>query len=381
MTENLPRLIDTNAWYWHKILNYHGIKYRADALGEFLYIQGFEDYNNLHKINCIFSTMPQDNVYDRTNTLSMPYNFHIARAYRAPSKHIPLAQCFENRVLELEKKRTKINILWSGGIDSTGVVVAFLRFSSNRSNIRIVYNHASAKENPKLLAHLLYLKDVELVDFSIKEYLRLDLDGIFVNGDGSDDLTASLDLSFFDIVKYKGMMSPWVDLFRARDPNPGFIEFCEKYFSLAGNNIKTVLQARWWFYANSKLPRWPARASTILNWDQPLVIPFYDTYDFEDYLFFNLNDIVLTDDYATYKFFLKKFIHEYDNDDDYLQNKKKENSTQIDTYMDKKVYIKNLDFIAVLSDGTRIATPNLPFLSEYEYRKKYQNSLQYLFNV
>jgi hypothetical protein len=60
---------------------------------------------------------------------------------------------------------------------------------------------------------------------------------------------------------------------------------------------------------------------------------------------------------------------------------KKLTSTQIFEYSFKKIALLDRRWLMFLNDGTRIATPNLPFFSAREFNNCYGNSLSELFNV
>lgn len=379
---NRDYILQTNPNYFSKILDYHGISYTPHPPGDFLYIDGFPEYNFLHDINAVFSTRPSGNVMDRTKTTKSPFNFCIERPWKLPTdQRLSIDDCFLRTVRNLEASRSKINILWSGGIDSTAVVVGFLKHSTNLSQIRVLYTIMSIKENPNFFMSLAARTDIELVEIGGDVYLTQNFDGVFVNGDGADDLTASLDDSFFDEVGFAGLIQDWQSLFYRKNPDSDFIDFCQWHFEQSGTQISTVLEARWWFYTNSKIFKFPALASGLLRFDQPLAIGFFNNDDFEEFMFFNIDKIILSEDYRTYKSILKEYIFDYDHNQEYFSNKTKVNSTHIQTYQEKLIALKNRHYIMLLGNGTRIRTDNLPFLSETEYRNKYQNSLDYLFNV
>lgn len=375
---NKPYILRTNPEYFNKILTYHNIEFNKSQ-GSEPYVKGYNDYNYIIDINTIFSSKPSGNIIDRTQTFNLPFNMHVARPWRIPNECYSFDTCVERRVHELTTNYQKINILWSGGIDSTCVLVGFLKHAKDLSQIRVLYSTLSIKENPNFFLILNKL-DLELVDFSGDVYLHHRFDGVFVNGDGADDITASIDDSFFKKYGLEGLQRSWKDLFSSKMNDNKFIDFCQRFFDTAGRPIDTVLEARWWFYTNSKISKFPAIASELLDHNQPLVIGFFDNYDFEHYMFFN-TDKILQNNYASYKQEFKQYIFNYDNNVEYLENKTKFNSIQIGYFRQKKIALNDLRYIIMLADGTRVRTNNLPFLSEKEYRSTYGNTLNYLFNV
>lgn len=375
-----PLILQTSPDHFTKVLQYHGIEY-TPSKGTNPYIKGFNDYNYMLAINGLFSRNPSGDILDRTKTLTVPFNMHIDRPWVTPvDTNNTFDSCIESRVNELTDRGQKINILWSGGIDSTTVVTGFLNHCKNLHQIRILYSTLSMKENPYFFLLLQEIQGPELVEFSGDVYLEQNLDGIFVTGDGADDLTASLDQSFFEEYGYDGLHKNWKDFFFEKTNNVDFINFCESWFEKSGQPITTVLEARWWLYAN-KINKFPALASAALQLHQPLAIGFFDTYQFEHYMWFNMDKVILNKNYSSYKTEFKKYIYDFDKNFNYYQNKTKFNSVQLLMFIAKKTALKNHHYIMLLADGTRIKTDNLPLLSETEYRKKYQDTLGYLFNV
>jgi len=368
-------------FYRNSILKYHNISYiTPNDNSSQCKVYGFEFYNSLIDINKVFSNAPTGDIIDRTQTIRFPFNMHICRKWKTPKNNLSLEECFQRRVQDLEKTGP-INILWSGGIVSTAVIVGFLKYSTDLTKIRVLYSTYSVKENPNFYYYLLENPQVDMIEFSGDYYLNQTLDGTFVSGDGIDDLTASMDESFIEKYGYEILSRPWQDLYYHTINSDGFIENCEKFNNLCGRPIDTVLEARWWFYTNCKIQKFPSQASSILNDNQPLVVGFYDDYSFEGFMFFNMDKIMPDSDYRSYKKFLKEFIFNFNNDSRYYQNKKKTSSMQLPYYYEKRLALNGTEYILLLGDGTRIRTPNLPLLSEHEYRDKYGDSLDYLFNT
>ena len=374
---SLP-IIYATQWFFEKILKYHNIDYYGTTQFK---VKNFNQYNWLIDINGCFSTKPSGDIVDRTSTIQQPWKMHLKRPWVVPIKQLTLEQCFEKRIDELTQQNQKINLLWSGGIDSTAMVVGFLNHCANLSQIRILYSTYSIKENPYFYLLLEKNQSIEMIEFSGDVYLNQNFDGIFVTADGADDITASLDDSFYQAIGYEKLNQSWKNLFFEKTNSVEFVNFCESYFQHSGRPIETVLEARWWFYTSCKIQKFPSLQAGILQDHQPLAVGFFDCYDFEHFTFFNTNLIIPNKKYQSYKQFLKDYIYNFDHNKTYHENKQKENSNQLSLYRDKKMILQSTRYIMLLSDGTRIRTDNLPFLSEIEYRKKYGNTLDYLFNT
>jgi hypothetical protein len=105
---------------------------------------------------------------------------------------------------------------------------------------------------------------------------------------------------------------------------------------------------------------------------------FFNHRLFENYFFQNIDRLFHSPSWKTYKQDFKNYIYSYHPDADYCQHKCKENSGGYSIFADKKSIDKKQENIMELSNGTIIRTDNLPFLSKFEYKQKYQNQLDYL---
>ena len=209
-------------------------------------------------------------------------------------------------------------------------------------------------------------------------YLEKTLDGLFVHAGQGDDLLASLDNSFWqDLGPAKGKQC-WKDYFFKKNNSIDFIDQCEEFFSRSGRPIENIVEARWWFYLICKFSI--GQRSTLLQEPGKIQTPFFDSKIFEDYMYYNTDKIITTNNYNSYKQFIKEYILEFDQNQYYHQHKCKENSGQLQLYTRKRDILKNCQTIMWLSDGSRVFVDSLPFLSESIYKEKYKGSLNYLFN-
>ena len=378
-----PFILKTLPVYFNKVLKYHGLvnELQEEKFKQFS-VTGFEQWNMLQKINNCFSNNARGDIIDRTEFSKCPVNYHKTRTWSVPTSNIlSLDDCFRLRVTELTSTNQKINLFWSGGIDSTSVLIGFLKHCNNINQLRIIYSTASMKENPGFFLELVSIPELEMLEFGGSVYLTQELDGTFVSADAADELTASLDESFFKDITYEGLHKPWEDFFYNRTKNTDLIDFCKSWFEVSGRPIETILQARWWFYTTCKIQKYTADRNDILNDNQPLVVGFYDTPEFEAYTYFRIDSLMVNKNYKSYKQFLKDYIYDFNKDISYLRDKSKQNSVQLGLYADKRLVLNFNKYIMLLSDGTRIRTPSLPLLSEKEYRDTYGDSLNYLFNI
>jgi hypothetical protein len=350
-----------------------------------LQIPGFDDFNRLVEINCMFSSEPWGQPLDRTGRIHLPIKYDTGRAWKYSDRAVSLDDALSQRVRNLLATKEKINLLWSGGIDSTAMVNAFLANADDQTQLRVLYSPFSAYEhNEYLTLFLPKFPKVELVDISGDTYLTQQFDGIFLSGDGGDETHASLDESFLEEFGYECLATSWRDFFYNRTHNSEFIDFCENYFGWASRPIDTVLEARWWFYINSKMSCQLSEKlpffSDYKNFSSDKLKGFFDCDEFENYITHNTHCIMPTSNYMSWKQDLKDYCLSIDGFDQWAKEKTKVGSSQFRRYTSKKSILNDCRYIFILNDGTRIQTPNLPLLSRKEFENCHGNSLDYLLN-
>jgi hypothetical protein len=369
-----PLLLSVDSVYYQKFLKWYDIDFTQ--VGNLYKIPGFVDHNRLIDLNAVWSTHPRGEPVDRTQTIAAPSNYQVIRPWRKPISCYSLEQVFEHRVKYYCNQHNKINLFWSGGIDSTSMVVGFLNHCNHLDQIRVIYSPFSVYENRPFMDFLRKnFPTLEMLDISGDVYLTTQLDGVVVTGHGADEFTGSLDESFVDKVGIDGLSQPWRDYI-----TPDLVDFCEQYFALAGRPIETVLEARWWYYAITKSQVFPVTVNSFMNNTTDATDSgFFNCNEFEDYMYFN-TDKLIGDTYTTYKQFLKQYIYMFDGNQDFLHNGRKVNSIQMPLYQIKMMALQNQYWIFKLSDNTIVRTKNLPFLSQLEFRNEHGQNFDYLFN-
>lgn len=333
----------------------------------------------------MFSNGPKGQPLDRTGNIHLPLKYNTGRPWIYVDTPITLTDALSKRASDLLATGEKINLLWSGGIDSTTMVNAFLSNTNDQTQLRVLYSPFSVYEHREYLTTFLSkFPQVELVDISGDVYLTQQFDGIFLTGDTGDETQASLDESFLEEFGYDILNTPWQDFFYNRTKNLEFIDFCKDYFSWAGRPIDTVLEARWWFYINSKMHCMLSNKisffSDYKNFLPNKLMGFFDCVEWENYIAHNTHRLMMTADYASWKQDLKDYCQTIDGFNQWAKEKTKHGSFQFHAYTYKKTVLNDLRSIFILDDGTRIHTPNLPLLSLKEFENCYGNSLDYLLN-
>ena len=379
-----PLLTAVASQYFFKVLKWKGAEF--DVVGSLARQRNHNPYNYLIDINSLFSDAPRGDPVDRTGNLHGAYRYQITRPW---VDLVPITssldQIMASRVASLVNKNQPINLMWSGGIDSTAMVAAFLKNVVHLDQIQLVYTPFSLYENKQFFEFVTKkFPSLKTIDISGQTYMSQTFPGIIVSGHGGDEFTASLDKSFFD--EHQSALSrPWQEFWAKKNCSQDLIDFSEWYFSLSGRPIQTLLEARWWFYANCKSQYYIYRDSEFLidrnRVPQNKMLAFYDFVEFENYVW-NDPGLVFSglNDFKDYKKFLRAYTFDFFQDKDYLDNYVKINSVQFRLYRQKKIELLDQRWIAILDNGDVIKTDNLPLISKKEFDEKYGRTLDYLFN-
>jgi hypothetical protein len=363
-----------NPLYQKRIFEFLDIPF--EPAGQLFKVPGFKQHNFLVSINQIFSKNPAYGLIDRTRTVKQPVNYHVPRPWSIPTKELSLDQAAEAIVNDVAAIGSMINIMWSGGIDSTLITTAFLKHHKDLSQLRILYSPWSTYEHPEYLNFLKKFPAVELIDISGDIYLHTEaLDGVYVLGDGGDESHASLDNSFYNEYGANALGTSWLNFFAQHNTDDEFLEFCNKFFNQAGRPIDTVLEARWWFYISCKLygtffeTKWPYFICGYNNFSPARLISFFDNNHYQSFIYYNTNLIMQGNSYTHWRQFIKDYCYEFDGLKNWAETHKKINSVQIIEYHYKKLALLDRRWLMIDSHGQSIATPNLPLLSKTEFEK------------
>jgi hypothetical protein len=372
--------------YLNKNHEEHIVKWQQanyEKYHSFIKINDFDEYNYLIEFNHFVEPKDYDPIIDRTQSITHPYNYKVIRPWVPPASSPTIENFFEQRVQEYLDQQQHINIFWSGGIDSTAIVAAFLIHARDHSQIRILYTRHSVNEHPEFFK-LLQKYNVELYHLTLSSAINDKLDGIAVDGLSLDERTAGI--SQLSFLQHGGdiLFRPWQDYFRDKDVSPGFIDFFDNWFLIAQRPIVSLLDARWWFYLQLKSqgpngcrPRFIGQMFK----EQQIEKSFYNCQLYDDYVYHNIDKIIRPKDtYHQHKLFLKEYLKKFDNNNDYYEYSIKINSNVLHTLSMQIDLVKNQNWSFLFENGDYAGTPNLPFLSVIELEKTFGNSIDYLFN-
>jgi len=267
---------------------------------------------------------------------------------------------------EAKKKNKKIIILWSGGIDSTLIVVSFLKNLSKEDlkNVSVGMNTLSIQENANFFVnHILHKLDI--IEFSTilisNNFLK---NNILVQGDPGDGVNYPGTWHFDHLIEQGKHLNKFMDHldemavgvnFNKEHESRGWPQlesFSKQYIDdgfghwyvnklkdniidcKVNDYITTVADFWWWHYFNIKWNHYTqcplfnmredfTEALDPTAIDEYFKCTFYHTDDFQNWAWTNLKQLVHADAHKTLKLDARKYIFEYDKDQLYFDTKRK----------------------------------------------------------
>jgi hypothetical protein len=314
--------------------------------------------------NYIWSGL-SDNVFGLTEFRSRTPQFdtpwHPKSIFSIPDLEQPfdkkIADVFDQRAVDIYNRSKILNkrivIMWSGGIDSTSMLSAFIKNLSNTDldNITVCASTQSIAENPYFYETQIRgrLRMMHLTDLNFcNEFLA---HNILLHGDPGDCIFGP------SVGKYKLLWPSDLHLKSWKDSqsvlyqlyhDPANLEFSGWYVDMISqnllnlqhqgfyNNIKTISDWHWWQYFNFKWQGSLCRA--LINHKknpkekiEPILLDeffdlgFFSAADFQIWSYQNLSTLC-QNPLQDHKLQAKKYIFELDKNDQYLVGKKKEHS-------------------------------------------------------
>ena len=232
------------------------------------------------------------------------------------------------RALELLKLNKPTFVMWSGGIDSTGALVAILKNwpKDDLKKLTVLCNAYSIKEYPEFFRDFVSKIQYEVVDVKLEQYCKR---GILVTGELGDRI--AMDMHTRDL-KDNGFLRErnWKDCVVKLHGT----EFLDKFLPIADEypgTIETVEQFYHWFTISQQ---WQCDMLRLLGPMGSFVEPentlseihhFYNTPLFQQWAIRNTDTVIskFEQDDKWIKFVPKMYIYEFTKHDYYMYNKVK----------------------------------------------------------
>ncbi|MFZ2886927.1 MAG: hypothetical protein WA021_03855 [Minisyncoccia bacterium] len=291
---------------------------------------------------------------DRTHTITSP--FHTTELYPLPEYRVftkTYEEICNDRAREILTRATKLGVriyaLYSGGIDSTLLLVSLLKQATpgEKKNITVLLSHESIAENPRFFEE------------HIRGKLQVESSVVFANRIGGSDILLSAEHN--DLVMGNATLGGFITTYTEKAIHEPYrpermIEFFTKvlkgdtasarfYFELfdglaerAPMPIVSNFDYLWWYNFTQK---WQACFCYMLfftsSQNAPAVtrdylatrfISFYNTDEFQLWAMNSL-DKRIRDTWKSYKWVLKDIIYDYTKDAEYRDHKTKVRSLPV----------------------------------------------------
>ena len=275
-----------------------------------------------------------------------------------------LSTVVQNRAREIVNRDQPIKLFWSGGIDSTLTASSILTEISHTDQIEVYHTCESIRENPYFYDYIKKF-NVRTRMWSDEWVTQFGSQDLLVTGTSSDEITASLDRSFYD-EHGAWLDQPWQVFFKSRGYNDTFITRCEQLFSQSHSPITTVFDARWWFYFYIRHTNYARR-----DWDYNLEndfannnIQFFNCNAFDSWSILNKESLI-GQEYRHYKQPFKDVIYQYWGNQEFQLLKEKVNSPVSARWILKKMSKFNQQYMFIYKNNLNQYRPFRP--TQYPY--------------
>lgn len=375
-----------------RLLAYHGIKAGniqpnwgiGNKSFSYYACEGFPDQINLYRFQRLSKgglnskEVTYGDCIDNTNTLYMPYKFHISSPWKIP-KYVDddYDECFKNIISQYLLNNSHITILWSGGVDSSAIIAGFIKYG-DKHRFSIGYTEASIKEY-SVFYDFLQRNNFDLIN--IDDTINLSgLPGLVVHG-GESGVISDNGLIFSEM---EILDKPWHYSINKDEWGADYsslYEFTEKFMINYGKKNSTVADVC--IFGN--IGTEPSNGTSFLNYDANLKMDKISS--------FYGNDLITSWNYyhsekytrgshvsSKYKIPAKKIIFSVLKDNDYLAHKYKVPSQDL---WKKKCGVTGIqykdmphDYFFINSNGERVSAD-----SKQEYLEKYKGRFNHYFNT
>jgi hypothetical protein len=355
-------------------------------------IDNIENRYGKYWANISYFILGLHDVRARMGTFTNPWNATSNPIFAAPKLvHVSdsLSDLMNKRACELlaisSKENRPIAILWSGGIDSTGVVSSFIKNCTNPEQIHIYCSQKSILENP------MFYKNHIVGKFKCHHIRTMDVNeqfidaNILIHGDPGDCLFGPSMPMYSHLIPSGAHQQSWKDhrndLIQGIEytkANPGFAEW---YVNKVSDNIEevnlynihTVTDWWWWHYFNLKWefsmmrPFFETRRNLRSTISKKHIqsyadTSFFNTAEFQSWSYSNLHRLCI--DQKQHKADLKQYIYELDKNEFYKSNKAK--TMSLSGIVGNRPLLMDKDFYSYMPQDTEMVETMRSLLEDYK---------------
>jgi hypothetical protein len=295
---------------------------------------------------------PNLSFHDRSGKISTPINTLTLDACQLPAYDNKFSKDYKeicqlrarkllDHVIETDQKLT---VLYSGGIDSTTILVSLLMAGTQyelNKYVLVLLSDKSIKENPNFYYKYIVKNFNCAPSYNFNRYLGAP-GYMVINGEGNDQLFGSALLYIYKDQYGDGIFSRpmtedlMIELVNLRlndiETSKILASILEKMFVDTPISLPTVFHRFWWINFTLK---WQCVYLRLLAWSQSRyqnnIKPeynystFFHDKDFQLWSMKNSSDLI-PNSWNDYKWHSKKMIYDFNKDRDYYLNKTKQGS-------------------------------------------------------
>jgi hypothetical protein len=284
-------------------------------------------------------------IIDRTRSLEMGFNTHVLdpldEVLSTNESDGDFATLCEHRAEEIlaesRSRNCSIDILWSGGIDSTVALSALIQAARNagdRERLRVLLSVESITEYPGFFhQHIKEQLRWTPIGFPVSRYLSAD--SIIVTGEHGDLLFGSNDSR--NLVSNGIAYLPWrtgLPLLLAhrafnRAETDALMDYLTPLVDACPFEITTLFEFSWWMDFTQKWQMISLRIAASVEQHRTQVFEntrhFFRSIPFQLWALFGRERETM-EEWCQYKMAAKDFIYDFNGDDEYRDCKEKESS-------------------------------------------------------
>lgn len=270
-------------------------------------------------------------VYDRTGNIphyiNIKPNIHPIPLYD-PLFNKSFAEVVKERSKEILSTNKTVNVVWSGGIDSSLALFALMHYANDLSQIKVIGTYGSIIESGSLFDKTIKNKINYDIRPNTKSKLKTTDNDVFVTGFMGNQLFGPTNEFSSDGVEKSVMFhhsfgSPNV-MYEPYEKhvNPELLEFIQPAINASPRKIETVCDLRWYCIFN--FDWYTSHYELATKIDKNKIYHFYDSTDFEKYAI-TTKDPWTKDpsNSLTHRWVMRDLIAEFSGDKEYAYKKKK----------------------------------------------------------
>jgi hypothetical protein len=335
------------------------------------YIRSFDQHRpltlsaDLEIFSEFFKIVSSSWIVDRTEETKLPFRTNVLNDHKlnyVSQNTLSLDDACQHAVEKYKNITTPIYVLWSGGIDSTLILVSFLKYGFDKSKIIVACNFDGIKENYN------FYKNFILPNFKViaSEMLIQQLDsGTLINGDPADALLG-IDLSLGIFKKYGSeyLLKPcsreviteyFINSGLSHQAANCWYDYYISSINFSPRQIVTVQDFSWWITfnhrwqtANEKLK---TRIKSSVNYCR-----FFDSEHFQNWAINKSNTTITR--LQDFKYDYQKIIFDYTKDQEYFYKKIKLSSASFT--------FGSQPYAAILDNGLKLKSDEFNIFDYYD---------------